>query len=118
MIDGALDPTSAEQRRDLDGSLSRPTVLVKRDCFGGERIVEVRLPAPVSRAAIDRWEGDKTVLWQLPRPFFRIDVPGLYLVTGIVGEPVVRFTVRLRVRDQAVEHALEGARRFEEPNGQ
>lgn len=87
-----------------------PQVLVKRDCFGGERIVEVRLGGPVHADVLDRLGGQKTVLAQLARPFYRVDVPGKYLVSGILGDSVVRFTVRLAVRDQAVELALDGAR--------
>lgn len=91
---------------------SAPQVVVKRDCFGGERIVEIRMPAAVTLEALDRIAGARTVLSQLPRPFFRIDVPGHYLVSGILGDTLVRFTVRLAIRDDAVEHALAGARRL------
>ena len=89
-----------------------PEVLVKRDCFGGERIIELRLAAPITEEGLDRLGGQKTVLRQLPRPLYRVDVPGHYLVSGILGDDVVRFTVRLVARDHAMEFALAGARKL------
>lgn len=89
-------------------------LLLTRDCLGGERIVEVRLPRGVEVSDLDRIEGvnSRVVLSHLPRPFFRIDVPGRFLVTGIVTDPRVRFTVRMAVRAQAVELALAAADRM------
>ncbi|MEC7524155.1 MAG: hypothetical protein VYE22_30015 [Myxococcota bacterium] len=89
-------------------------VLVQRDCLGGERIVEIELPRPVRLEDLDRIEGveTRTVLAHLPRPFFRLDVPGRFLLTGIVSDPRVRFTVRMAVRDRALELALEAAERL------
>jgi hypothetical protein len=88
---------------------SGPRARVLRDCLGGDRVVEVELPRPVLIADLDhvRGVGRREVLLSLPRPFFRLDVPGRFLVTGILGETRVRFTVRLAVRDRATEIALE-----------
>ena len=86
-------------------------VLLQRDCLGGERIVDVELPRPVRQADLPLLDGIKvTVLDHLPRPLFRVEVPGRYLVSGVIGELRVRFTVRLAVRDRAEALALEGAR--------
>ena len=83
-------------------------VLVQRDCLGGERIVEIELPRAVELADLDRVEGceQRTLLSSLPRPFFRLDVPGSFSLSGIIGDRKVRFTVRLGVRDDAVPLAL------------
>ncbi len=82
---------------------------VLRDCLGGDRIVEVELPRPVLLGDLDRVRGvgRREVLSSLPRAFFRLDVPGRFLLTGIVGDPRVRFTVRLAMRERATEVALE-----------
>ena len=87
-------------------------VLLQRDCLGGERIVDIELPRPVERADLDRLVGATrtTVLDRLPRPLFRVEVPGRYLVSGVIGDARVRFTVRLAVRDLAEQLACEGAR--------
>ena len=92
-------------------------VVLTRDCLGGDRIVELQLPRGVALADLDRVEGvtSRTVLAELPRPFFRLDVPGAFLLTGIVGEPRVRFTVRLAARERAVELARETASRWLAP---
>lgn len=89
-------------------------VLLQRDCLGGERVVEIELPRPVRLEDLDRVEGvdSRTVLTHLPRPFFRLDVPGRFLLTGIVEDPKVRFTVRMAVRDEALALALAAAERM------
>lgn len=88
-------------------------VLLQRDCLGGERLVDIELPRAVRREDLLRLEGQKiTLLDHLPRPLFRVDVSGKYLVSGVLGERRVRFTVRLAVRDRAEELALDGARRM------
>ena len=76
-----------------------------RDCLGGDRIVEVIFPRGVTEHDLERLQGVKSrqILHQLPRPFFRLDVPGSFLVSGILSERRVRFTVRLSVRDRAVD---------------
>ena len=93
-------------------------VLVQKDCLGGERKIEVRLPRAVELPDLDRVEGceQRTVLHSLPRPFFRLDVPGSFSLSGIIGEPRVRFTVRLAVRERAVELALAACERMMEPD--
>lgn len=101
----------------LDARLSRPAsdvetlVTLQRDCLGGERIVELELPRPVRLADLDAVEGVRTrvVLSTLPRPFYKLDAPGRYLVTGILGDRRVRVTVRLALRDAATPTALEVA---------
>ncbi|MEW5850607.1 MAG: hypothetical protein AB2A00_17610 [Myxococcota bacterium] len=90
------------------------TLLVQRDCLGGERVVELQLPRPVRLEDLDVVEGvvHREVLTSLPRPFFRLDVPGRFLLTGIVSDPRLRFTVRMAARERAVELALETAQRM------
>ena len=87
-------------------------VLVQRDCLGGERVVELQLPRPVRSDDLARVDPGARceVLSELPRPFFRVDVPGRFLLTGIVGDARVRFTVRLALRDRALDTALAAAR--------
>ena len=89
-------------------------VLLQRDCLGGERIVDIELPRPVQVADLDRIEGytTRTVLEKLPRPLFRVEVPGRFLVSGVIGDARVRFTVRLVVREQAQQLALEAAEKM------
>ena len=62
----------------------------------GNSIVEVLLPEGLTVEDLDRLSGveSKTILQDLPRPFFRIDCPGRFLLTGIVGNPKLRFTMR------------------------
>ncbi len=102
-----------------DAHVSEIAVLVQKDCLGGERIVELRLPRAVGLADLDAVEGVATriVLENLPRPFFKLDAPGRYLVTGIVGDDRIRVTVRLALRDAAVPTALEVGRRMSGGDG-
>ncbi len=88
------------------------SVLVQRDCLGGDRIVELKLPRAVALPDLDRVDGvvTRVVLSELPRPFFKLDVPGRFLLTGIIGDPRIRVTVRLSVRDRAVPTAIDVAR--------
>lgn len=89
-------------------------VLLQRDCLGGERVVEIELPRPVALGDLDRLENvtRREVLDHLPRPFFRIDVAGQFLLTGILFSPHVRFTVRLARRESAREVAIAAAKRL------
>jgi hypothetical protein len=106
---------SVPLRGDMAGlTMSEVRVEVQRDCLGGERIVELVLPAPVTEAGLDAIEGAATrqILRSLPRPFYRVDVPGSFLVSGILGDPRVRFTVRFAVRDRALEVCLQAAHRI------
>lgn len=77
-------------------------------------MIEVLLPRPVQLDDLDRVLGvtQRTVLSSLPRPFFRLDVPGSYVLTGILTDRRVRFTVRLAVRDNALELALSTCERM------
>jgi len=86
------------------------------DCLGGT-IVEVALPRSVTIADLDRVEGVVTreILTELPRPFYRLDVPGRFLATGIVGEAKIRFTVRRALSARASEIALDAARTIMRP---
>ena len=90
------------------------SVLVMRDCLGGDRIVEVNWPRGMQLEDLDRLglEGTREVLSHLPRPFVRFDVLGYFLITGIVSDPRVRFTVRLAQRDNAVQLALDSSRKM------
>ena len=87
-------------------------VLLQRDCHGGQQIVELRLPRPVTLEDLGAVEGVQTrvLLSDLPRPFYKLDAPGRYLVTGILGDPRVRVTVRLARRAEAVPIALTVAK--------
>lgn len=89
-----------------------PEVVLMRDCLGGERVVEIELADGLRRDALERLDGSGTlmVLDSLPKPFARYDRPGFFLLTGIVGERRVRFTMRLAHRDRAEETALAVAR--------
>lgn len=98
----------------MTSAMDEPRVTLSKDCLGGERIVDVELPAPVAAAQLERVEGvtARTVLDGLPRPFFRLDVAGRFLLTGILGEPRVRFTVRRALREDAIDVALAASRRM------
>lgn len=87
-------------------------LLVQRDCLGGERVIEVRLPEPVQELWLSQIEGGATpvILRSAPRPFFRVDVPGSYLLSGVVGDRRVRYTVRVARRNEARALATAGAR--------
>jgi len=81
------------------------------DCFGDRAIVEVTLPEAIALTHLEQLSGisQQTILRDLPRPFFRIDCAGRFLLTGIVGDPKVRFTLRKAVIPQAcdiVSHAV------------
>jgi hypothetical protein len=92
------------------GALMR--VVLTKDCHGGEKIVDIELPRPVAAADLDRFARTriKQVFTTFPKPFFRLDIEGRFLLTGVLGEQVVRFTVRYSVASRADEVAIEGAR--------
>lgn len=94
-------------------------IALTKDCLGGERIVDIILPRGVRTEDLDRIRGAarKLVLEHLPRPLFRIEVPGRYLVSGAVGDARVRFTVRLALRDEATDAAQTEARHMIGSNG-
>lgn len=90
-----------------------PEVISMRDCLGGERVVEVELAEGLRREPLERLtavDGTLLILDSLPRPFARFDRPGFFLLTGILGERRVRFTMRLAHRESATQTALEVAR--------
>lgn len=89
-------------------------VTILKDCLGGERIVEVQLPRGLRREDLERLDGVERceVLSGLPRPFVRVDVPGMFLLTGILEDARVRFTVRRGVRERARELATTAAQRM------
>lgn len=92
-------------------------VVVLRDCLGGQRIVELMLPRGPGEADIEAMAngGEIQVLRTAARPYYRVDVPGFYLITGILDDPRVRFTVRLSQRERAVELALDAVKVMEAP---
>ncbi len=90
-----------------------PEVVLMRDCLGGDRVVEIELAEGLRREPLERLsatEGALQVFDSLPRPFARYDRPGFFLLTGILGERRVRFTMRLAHRENAKETALDVAR--------
>jgi hypothetical protein len=89
-------------------------ILVLRDCFGGDRVVEVELPEPLAEEDLARLPGagKPTVLRSAPRPFFRLEVPGAFLLSGVFGDRRVRFTVRLARRDDALQLVADAAARL------
>ena len=92
-----------------------PCVTLRKDCLGGEKIVDVEFGRPLAMAHLDAVASmfasvERTVLADLPRPFFRVDVIGRFLLTGIVGDTSARFTVRRSLDEDASEVALATAR--------
>ena len=87
-------------------------LIVQRDCIGGERIIDIEFPRGIERENLDRVEGvgTRVVLEDLPQPLFRLDVPGRFLISGVLSARRVRFTVRMALRDAAAEVALAEAR--------
>ncbi len=87
-------------------------ITASRDCFGGDVLIDVTLPRGVERADLDRVAGavSREVLDGFPRPFFRIDVPGRFLLTGLLLTTSVRVTVRQVHRNRAADLAQEAAR--------
>ena len=69
----------------------------------------MELPRPVQRDDVRRLEarGQFHILEDLPRPFYRLDVPGEFLLTGIVSSARIRVTVRLAQRERALAIATE-----------
>lgn len=92
-------------------------IVIQRDCLGGERVVELLLPRAPVEEDLGALVGASSVqiLRTAPRRFFRVDVPGKYLVTGILSDRRVRFTVRLAQREHALELAMDGGRRLSRP---
>lgn len=86
-------------------------VVLRKDCLGGEKVVDIELPRPVAAEDLDRFSGVriKQIFSSFPKPFFRLDVTHRFLVTGVIGESIVRFTVRQSVADAADEVARAGA---------
>lgn len=99
-----MNPVSTTETLRIDAL----DIVMMIDCFGDHRIVEVTLPDPVPLEALQRLTGvgQQTVLRNLPKPFFRIDCPGRFLLTGIVGTSKVRFTLRQAALENAREIVL------------
>lgn len=76
--------------------LAEGTLTMVSDCFGDRKIVEVILPRAIALADLDRLSNvtEQTILHNLPRPFFRIDCVGHFLLTGIANDPKIRFVLR------------------------
>lgn len=87
------EPTGRRVQRLCIGGVELRAVA---DCFGDHRVVEVSLPRGVRAEDLERvtCAGTRTVLKGLPRPLFRLDCGGAFLLTGIVGDARVRFTLR------------------------
>ena len=90
------------------------------DCFGDHRIVEVNLPQSMALVNLKRLTNveRQTILHDLPRPFFRIDCPGRFLLTGIIGDPKVRFTLRQATLAKAREMVTQAIRELLNLNAQ
>ncbi|MEM6449587.1 MAG: hypothetical protein AAF703_04645 [Cyanobacteria bacterium P01_D01_bin.105] len=100
---------SASQRKVSQVNLGEIPLILISDCFGDHRIVEVTLPRPVTLADLPNLSNVSqcTVLKDLPRPFFRLDCPQRFLLTGIANEPRVRFTLRAAAITQAESIVLQ-----------
>ena len=87
-------------------------VVLTKDCHGGEKIVDIELPRPVTARDLERFVQPRIrqVFTTFPKPFFRLDVAGRFLLTGVLGEMTVRFTVRYNVAARADEVAIAGAK--------
>lgn len=79
------------------------------DCFGEHRIVEVFLPRSIAISDLEKLPNvsSKTILQDLPRPFFRVDCPGKFLLTGIIGDGKLRFTLRRAVASTSRDIILQ-----------
>lgn len=92
-----------------------PRVTLRKDCLGGEKIVDVDFGQPLGMAHLDEVSSafadvQRTILADLPRPFFRLDVHGRFVLTGIIGDASARFTVRRHLDEDANDVALGAAR--------
>ena len=97
-------------KREIENlSIDNLDISMVTDCFGDKRIIEVVLSQGVLIPDLDKLSnvGNKTILEDLPRPFFRIDCPGKYLLTGIIGDRKLRFTLRRVVADKSREIVLQ-----------
>lgn len=71
------------------------TASTLEDCFVDSLTSELDLDGPLTEAFI-RWlgrEGHLQYVGHLPRPFFRIDVPDRYSLSGIQGNHRFRVTL-------------------------
>lgn len=86
-------------------------VVLRKDCLGGDKIVDIELPRAVDAADLDRLTDvrSRQVFTSFPKPFFRVDVERRFLLTGVLGEALVRFTVRHSLAEAADQVALAGA---------
>lgn len=108
-------PSRGEAVNAAATSGAQPRVTLRKDCLGGEKIVDVDFGEPLAMAHLDEVSSaysdvQRTILVDLPRPFFRVDVHGRFLLTGILGDASARFTVRRHLDEDASEVAIAAAR--------
>lgn len=87
-------------------------VVLRKDCAGGEKIVDMELPRGVTEADLDRLRGvrSRQVLTSFPVPLFRVDCEGRFLLSGVLNDKRVRFTVRRNAAERSDVIAIAGAR--------
>lgn len=72
-------------------------------CLDGSHVREFVLDAPLARADIVRLvqPGEAFVFLEtLPKPFFKIEQPGHYIVKGVQGNRTLRVTLSGVAREQ------------------
>lgn len=106
---GGESTSTAGQREVTQVCLGELPLTLISDCFGDHRIVEVTLPQPIALTNLQYLShvSQCTILKDLPRPFFRIDCNQRFLLTGIVNDPRLRFTLREAAVPQAQTIVLQ-----------
>ena len=68
----------------------------REDCFRDPRITVYTLPRPVKRQDLTmlRPFGPVSFFENFSRPFFRMDRPSLFLLTGVIGSAEIRVTFK------------------------
>ena len=72
------------------------SAVVRDDCFRDPRITVYSLPRALTRLDLTllRPFGRVHVFDRFTRPFFHMDVPSLFIITGVVGDREIRVTFK------------------------
>ncbi|MBI5512033.1 MAG: hypothetical protein HY903_25015 [Deltaproteobacteria bacterium] len=76
------------------------------DCFDGSFAKEIRVDPPVDEATMRRLATEAQLSYypEFPRPYFRIEKWGFYVIQGVVGNATFRVTFARSAVNAALAH--------------
>lgn len=83
-------------KRGAKTPMSMWSAVQREDCFRDPRITVYTLPRGIRRSDLEllRPFGPISVFEKFSRPFFKLDRPFLFALTGILGSPEIRVTFK------------------------